>query len=88
MVNILFTIVSYSSLELSSIFIVSPFLTYPFDQVITPLIYNAHLLMLANVYVQLERPAMVPVLDLYILSRLALVILVNEKLVGVNISPL
>ena len=87
-VNVLVTSVLYSLLEISSIFTVSLFLTYPVLPVITPLIYSAHLLARARLYVPVESPAIVPVLDLYVLSSLALVILVNEKLVGVYDSPL
>lgn len=62
---------------------VSPFLTYPVLHVMMPLIYNAHLLTLARLYIPAERPVRVTVLDLYVLSSLASVMLVKLKLSGV-----
>lgn len=82
-VNVLVTAWSYSSLEISSIFTVHPFCTYPVVPTIFPLIYKTHLFTVASAGTLVDKPVMVTVLDPYTLSILALVILLKENESGV-----
>lgn len=65
------TVVSYSSLEISSILTVSPFFTYPVLQVMTSLIYNTHLEAVASEYIPAVSPLISSSLDVYVQSNFA-----------------